>query len=179
VIAQPGGFGAEMETRLIITEDTSERTVVLVQRRPWNWGGPRIYEMALFPLTWPLMLLSKKRVVFDKTLQRVVSDSRFLVWHRRKEIPFSDIQLVDASYRLKTVLENLPSATSHGGTYVHSTTYLLNSTVSLCDLSLTLTSGEEFSIGTSWPDPRTKAVGQKVAEVTRKPFVWLGDEQRD
>jgi len=165
-----------METRLIINEDTSERTVVLVLRRPWNWGGPRIYDIVLFPLTWPLVLLSKKKVTFDRTLQRVISDSCFLFWHRRKEIPFSDIQSVDASCQLKTVWQNIPSATAHGSTYVDSTAYTLDSTVDLCDLSLILTGGERFSIGTGWLDLKTKAVGQKVARVTQKPFVWLGAE---
>jgi hypothetical protein len=166
-----------LETRLVITKDTRGRTVVLVQQRPWDWGGPRVLDVISFPITLPLVLLSKKKVIFDNTLQRVVRYSRFLFWLRRKEIPFSDIQSVDLSYRTKSISLGVPTAWEYGSTPVSRTKYLSDTTVILCDLNLILANGENFYVGTGKPDPETKAVGQMVAEVTQKPFVGLPEEK--
>jgi hypothetical protein len=55
--------------------------------------------------------------------------------------------------------------------------YLADTTVILCDLNLILANGESFSIGTGRPDLEIGAVGQKVAEVTQKPFVGLREDK--
>ena len=44
----------------------------------------------------------------------------------------------------------------------------------LCIISLVLAGGKKLKIGTGWFDKETKAVGQRIADVTQKPFVWLG-----
>ena len=128
-----------MGTKLIVTEDTSERVVVTEKSD-----------------TSSNLMLTRKKIIFDKLLQRVVKQSGFLFFRRAKEIPFSDIEAVEAQKRTKRV---------GGGHWYTNYDY--------CELMLLLRDGKTFNLGRGWLDRQTKEAAERIAEVMRKPLVWL------
>ena len=133
-----------MGTKLTITEDTSKRVVVTEKSD-----------------TSSDLMLTRKKIIFDKLLQRVVKQSGFLFFRRAKEIPFSDIEAVDASKQTK-----------YGGVRYAAIP------INYCVLRLVLTSGKKLEIGKALLHAETKAVAERVAEAVRKPLIWLGEEQQ-
>lgn len=152
-----------LETRIKILEDRPDRIVVRQSLRPWQWGGPGVLAMLLSPLLISLIWLAiDKKIVCDKFYQSVIVNNRFLVFQRRKEIPFSEIKSI---ILLPRVVTRVAGGSGRGGEGSWPVT------LDLGGLSLMLADNTSVNIVTTYRDSRELAtLGDKLGVVMGKPF---------
>ncbi|MCX6012090.1 MAG: hypothetical protein NTV30_01485 [Chloroflexi bacterium] len=143
-----------MESEIVVNQDSSGRTIVLEKQKPWGWGRTGYGYQSAYVIAWFFLICFKrKKTVFDEKTQTL----KF----KNKIIPFDSIKSVEAS--------------------VYSEVYCIDTDgnsafLSICDLELLLIEGKRLHLGTAWLNDKTKDIGQKIAALTKKPFIWPEEE---
>ncbi|MCX6011934.1 MAG: hypothetical protein NTV30_00680 [Chloroflexi bacterium] len=147
----------KMESQIVVRKDLQNRTVVQEKLKPWGWGRS-IYGFQLaYVIIWILFRLFKKhKLIFNEKTETIKL--------RRSTIPFTNIKLVEAS-----LYEEVLRLDQHG----------LDKFEWISKLELLLTDGGKIYIGTAWFDNEIKEIGQNIADLLNKPFIWPVDVKHE